>query len=403
MHKALALKWRPSKFSEVVGQQVPVTVLRNIVKAKRVFPGLVFYGSAGSGKTSLARIYAKALNCSNYTDDICGTCDSCRAIAEGAGSLAYIEQDAASHGNVDDVHELVKQLRYEVPGVTHRVVCLDECHMMSNAAWNAMLKVIEEPPPHVVFIFVTTEVRKVLETILSRCFALPFQKIKADQIVGQLTMIAKEEGIQLPVTVTEAIARRSEGRLRDAVTLLEQLWVLSDGKDISEDTLALVGVCGQDVYAKFVDLIGSGQTKAGVELFRHWLNSMGPAEFLRGLEDYLHKLFLVENGFTAVSVVPTKTKMAWGDLNECIGRVWEMQDVTRTHYSQPRIEAMLCRLFLRFGSARPEPGDKIPPPLQTTGAHSLVSNGHNGNGNGHNGHTKPAAVKSMEDMKKWLG
>jgi len=408
IHRSLALRWRPGKFGEVVSQQVPVTVLRNTLKTKLVYPGLVFYGSAGSGKTSLARIYAKALNCSNFVDDACGECDSCRAITAG-GSLAYIEQDAASNGNVDDVQELLKVLRYEVPGVSYRVVTLDECHMMSHAAWNSMLKVIEEPPPHVVFIFVTTEVRKVPETILSRCFALPFKRIGFEDVAFQLKKIASAEVAEVPESVIESIARRSDGRMRDAITLLEQLWVLSGKDGITDDVMALVGVCGQDTYARFVDLVWTGNMTEGLELFRNWLASMGPTDFLKGFEDYLHKLFLHHNGIK-VQVVQPDSKVAWNDLIECIAKVWEMQDITRSHYSQPRIENMLARMFLRYGGARStEPVEKNPPPPRVTEtAHPLPSNG---NGSGKHPDKvvvaeKQAEVKieSLADFQKlWLG
>jgi len=402
VYKALALKYRPSKFSEVVSQKVPVRILRNTLKTKKIYPSLVFYGSAGSGKTSMARIYAKGLNCSSFEEDVCGVCDSCKAITAG-GSLAYIEQDAASNGNVDDVQELLKVLRYEVPGVAYRVVTLDECHMMSQAAWNSMLKVIEEPPPHVVFIFVTTEVRKVPETIMSRSFALPFKSIGSEDVGGQLTKIAEQEGIKVGPEVFEAIARRSAGKMRDAITLLEQLWVLSDGKEVDEDTMALVGVCGQDVYARFLNLMLAGKIKDGVDLFRHWLVSMGPTDFLKGLEDYLHKLFLHQNGIK-VQVVQPDSKVTWSDLIECISNVWEMQDVTRSHYSQPRVENMLARMFLRYGGARDtEPVEKNPPPPQATEpAHPLLHG--NGNGNGKNkqleGKPEVVQINSLADFQK---
>lgn len=401
-YRSLALKYRPGKFSEVVGQQVPVRVLTNIVKGQKNFPNLLFYGSAGSGKTSLARIFAKALNCESFDGDVCGVCESCKSISSGS-SLAYIEQDAASHGNVDDVRELLKVLHYEVPGVKYRVVTLDEAHMMSKEAWNAMLKVIEEPPSHVVFIFVTTEQRKVPETIFSRCYGLPFKRISVDEIIGRLVEVAEKEEVKVLVPVLEAIARRSDGRLRDAVTLLEQLSVLSAGEEIDKETLAMVGVCGQDVYAKFYDLTMTGKFEDTVTLFRHWLSALGPMDFLRGYEDYLHKLFLHSNGFKNQVALPS-TKVAWNDLMECIGKVWEMQDMTRSHYSQPRIEGMLARMCLKFGSAC-SAGlvETNPPPLQVPDlAHSHSSS--NGKTNG-NGHQKPLPpINDLKDFQKlWQG
>jgi DNA polymerase III gamma/tau subunit len=255
-----------------------------------------------------------------------------------------------------------------------------------------------------VFIFVTTEQRKVLETILSRCFTVPFKRIGLEQTVSHLEVIAKTELIKLTPAISESIARRSEGRLRDAVTMLEQLWVLSDGKEIDQDTLALVGLCGQDVYSKFTDNIYRGELKEGLELFRHWLASMGPTEFLKGFEDYLHKLFLQHNGFK-VSVIQPESKITWVQLNECIGRLWEMQDVTRSHYSQPRLEAMLCRLFLSEG-ARTDSTAKYPPPPLITDVHPLsVSNGTNGHANGTNGVSVvngKVPVKGIADLNKFL-
>jgi DNA polymerase III subunit gamma/tau len=364
-YRSLALKWRPSTFLDVVNQQVAVTILRNSLKVNKIFPSLVFYGASGSGKTSLARIHAKALNCEDFNLDVCGKCASCKSFSDD-GSLCYLEIDAASNGGVEDVHKLIKKLQYEVPGVKYRVVTLDECHMLSTAAWNAMLKVIEEPPPHVIFIFVTTEIRKVPEPVLGRCFPIPFKRIASSEIEKRLLDIAKAEGINIAPDIIHAVAERSEGKLRDAVTLLEQLWILSDNGKVSEEALSLIGVCGHDVYAKLVDLILTGRLGEGVALFRSWVDSMGPQDFLKGLEDYLHKVFLYQNGIP-VNVLLPETKVTWEELIECIGKVWGIQDVVRSKYSQARVEQMMARMLVRFRNAGQDgPVEKNPPPLQDT-------------------------------------
>lgn len=232
---SLATEFRPTCWSEVVGQPVAVATMRNMVKAGKVQPTHVLHGPRGTGKTTAARILAAALNCERQDGDACRECASCRALADGS-SLALIEMDAASHGLVDDVRRIRDEAQY-VSMDRCKVYCLDECQSMSPKAWEAALKILEEPPENVVFLFCTTELHKVPATVLSRAFVLPFNRVGLDLLVGRLELIAKQRGLTLDREVLTEIAQRADGSVRDSISLLEQVSVLAGG-EVTSDTVA---------------------------------------------------------------------------------------------------------------------------------------------------------------------
>lgn len=218
----LALEYRPRRFSEVVGQAHVVAVLRAMVKSGDVQPALLFSGSHGTGKTSVARIFASGLNCgSPDVGDPCGECESCLAVSAGRSS-AVIEIDAASNGLVDDIRRLRELVQYQMIPGGWTVVLLDEAQSMSQEAYNALLKVLEEPPPQTVFILLTTEPHRILETVKSRCMSFTFRRIGDQMLVDRLRSVAEAEGINVQVEVLAEVARMSDGGLRDALTLLDQ-------------------------------------------------------------------------------------------------------------------------------------------------------------------------------------
>jgi len=246
-YEVLARKWRPQQFDDVVGQQHVTRTLTNAIETDRVAHAYIFVGSRGTGKTTSARILAKALNCmEGPTPHPCDKCDACREIMAG-NSLDVIEIDGASNNGVDQVRDLRDNARYSPARGPYKIYIIDEVHMLSTAAFNALLKTLEEPPPHVKFIFATTDVHKVLPTILSRCQRFDLRRISVQDIVDRLRKGCAEEGITISEDALLAIARGAEGGLRDAESALDQI-ISFRGKEIEEeDVLAVFGLVSRSV------------------------------------------------------------------------------------------------------------------------------------------------------------
>ena len=221
MYQTLYRKWRPKTFSDVVGQDHVTAVLRYEIEKKQTAHAYLFCGSRGTGKTTCAKILAKALNCENpQNGDPCGTCQSCRGIESG-NIIDVIEMDAASNNGVDDIREIRESVDFVPAETKKRVYIIDEVHMLSQSAFNALLKTLEEPPEHVVFILATTELQKIPATILSRCQRFDFRRIDAAVIVERLKKIAQAEQIQINDAALYLIARAANGGMRDAIGMLE--------------------------------------------------------------------------------------------------------------------------------------------------------------------------------------
>jgi len=241
-YEVLARKWRPQQFADVVGQGHVTQTLQNAIKANRIAHAYLFVGPRGTGKTSLARLFAKALNCKNGpTVTPCDQCDACREIVAGT-SMDVLEIDGASNNGVDQVRDLRDNVKFAPVHGAYKIYIIDEVHMLSAAAFNALLKTLEEPPPHVKFFFATTEAHKVLPTIVSRCQRFDLRRIRTELIVERLNLIVKEEKITLDSDAALAIARGAEGGLRDAESALDQL-IAFKGDTITEaDVLAVFGL-----------------------------------------------------------------------------------------------------------------------------------------------------------------
>ena len=265
-YQVFARKYRPQTFDDLVGQNHVSQTLKNAVEQNRLAHAYLFVGPRGVGKTSTARILAKALNCvKGPTVTPCGVCDNCKEIAAG-NSLDVIEIDGASNNSVEDVRELRDNVRYAPAKGRYKIYLIDEVHMLSSAAFNALLKTLEEPPPHVKFIFATTEPQKVLPTILSRCQRFDLHRIAAKLIAQHLQYIAKQEKITLEPAAAHAIARGAEGGLRDAESMLDQL-VAFCGDPISEaDVLKVFGFTSEQTVADLTDRILRGATAEAIEL-----------------------------------------------------------------------------------------------------------------------------------------
>jgi len=228
-YQPLHHKYRPQRLAELVGQQAIATTLGNALLRGRIAPAYLFCGPRGTGKTSSARILARSLNCIASevpTPEPCGTCELCVAITAG-NALDVIEIDAASNTGVDNIRELIERSRFAPVQARWKVYVIDECHMLSTAAFNALLKTLEEPPPRVVFVLATTDPQRVLPTILSRCQRFDFRRIPLEALEGHLGWIAEQESIAISAEALHLVAQRAQGGLRDAESLLDQLSLLA--------------------------------------------------------------------------------------------------------------------------------------------------------------------------------
>ncbi|MGB9473637.1 MAG: DNA polymerase III subunit gamma/tau [Candidatus Udaeobacter sp.] len=284
-YEVFARKYRPQTFDDLVGQAHVSRTLKNAVAQNRLAHAYLFVGPRGVGKTSTARILAKSLNCvEGPTVTPCGVCDNCREIA-GGNSLDVIEIDGASNNSVEDVRQLRENVRYAPAKGRYKIYLIDEVHMLSPAAFNALLKTLEEPPAHVKFIFATTEPQKVLPTILSRCQRFDLHRIPANLISKHLQFIAGKEKISLEPAAAHAIARGAEGGLRDAESMLDQL-VAFCGEKISEnDVLDVFGFTSEQTVVDLIGQILQGETPGAIDLL-HQQNGAGK-DMMRLMSDLI--------------------------------------------------------------------------------------------------------------------
>ncbi|HBC89054.1 MAG TPA: DNA polymerase III subunit gamma/tau [Lentisphaeria bacterium] len=276
-YQVIARKWRPQKFSEVIGQEHVIKTLQNELSSGRTAHAYLFVGPRGIGKTTIARIFAKALNCTNLiSGEPCCKCPSCLSIVDGS-CLDLIEMDAASHTGVDKARNLCEEAMYAPVSSRYKVYIIDEVHMLSANAWNALLKTVEEPPPHVKFLFATTEAHKVIGTIVSRCQRFDLKRISTKQISDTLARIAEAEKVRISRPAIEAIARAADGGMRDAQSLLDQMisFFSSDNAEISEEhVLSVFGLTGESEMENLVSAI-LGNDKTSVVKLIHSIAGHG--------------------------------------------------------------------------------------------------------------------------------
>jgi DNA polymerase-3 subunit gamma/tau len=291
----LARKWRPQLFEEVIGQQHITQTLQNAISQKRVAHAFLFTGARGIGKTSTARILAKALNCEKGPQiNPCGQCTNCQEITHG-NSMDVIEIDGASNRGIDEIRELRENVRYTPAKSRYKVYIIDEVHMLTREAFNALLKTLEEPPPHILFIFATTEPHKIPATILSRCQRYDFKRIPFREVIGSLKRIVEEEKIQISQRGLLSIAQESEGSLRDAQSLLDQV-IAYAGKNIRDEDIAeVLGLIDHKILGDTIDALANRDVERCMGVIEHVYHfGYDLQHFCQELLQYLRNLILIK-------------------------------------------------------------------------------------------------------------
>ena len=303
-----ARKWRPQKFSELIGQEHIVRTLSNAIELERVSHAFVFSGTRGVGKTTTARILARVLNCEKGpTIDPCGVCSFCTEITQG-NCIDVWEMDGASNNGVQEVRDLIDNVQYSTSAARYKVYIIDEVHMLSKSAFNALLKTLEEPPPRVIFIFATTELIKIPETILSRCQCFEFKPLSQKQITQQLELICEQEKIAIEKRGLEDISKIGAGSMRDAQSLLDQVIAYSGQKVDAESVEAVLGIVGGNTLEIFVDRLIDRQPAALVRLIQEIVKQRKDLGlFCRSLLEYLRNLLIVKVSNQPETLINTHT------------------------------------------------------------------------------------------------
>ncbi|HSQ59587.1 MAG TPA: DNA polymerase III subunit gamma/tau, partial [Acidobacteriota bacterium] len=295
-HLALARKYRPQRFADLVGQDPVRLTLERAVATNRVAHAYLFCGPRGSGKTTTARLLAKALNCETRASGAAEPCNRCGSCAEitGGSSMDVLEIDGASNRGIEEIRNLRENVKYAPSGGKSKVYIIDEAHQLTDFAWNALLKTLEEPPPHVRFVFATTEPQEVPETITSRCQVFEFRRLRSEELVAHLTTVAKAESVVLDADAAALIARASEGSVRDALSRLDQAIAVSPEGVSAASVAQALGLVGLEAYFELGQALASRDPKAALETFdRLYDRGMDVEEVADGLTHHLRQLLLL--------------------------------------------------------------------------------------------------------------
>ena len=369
----IPLKYRPLKFSELIGQDLMSKTIQNAIEMNRIANAYLLTGVRGVGKTTTARIIAKSLNCLNITEqdnnEPCGVCDNCKAITESRSVDVY-EMDAASRTGIADIRELIEGVQYSPVSSKFKVYIIDEVHMLSTAAFNGLLKTLEEPPPHVKFIFATTEVRKIPTTILSRCQRYDLKRVEPDDLVIFLKSICEKETVEFEEGALKIIARAADGSVRDGLSILDQSIAFS-GKHISEEQVKeMIGLNDPTKILELIKFITAGQTQKSLEKINElYDNGADPSMIVKDLIETVHSLTMI-NIDAAEGVKSSLTDSEYNAVQEVAGNldvstlsmIWQMlnkglHEVTDSFSPITSLEMLIIRII--YLNDIPKPNELI--------------------------------------------
>ncbi|NJL20873.1 MAG: DNA polymerase III subunit gamma/tau [Leptolyngbyaceae cyanobacterium SM1_3_5] len=341
-YEPLHHKYRPQSFAQLVGQSAIATTLSTALRSQRIAPAYLFTGARGTGKTSSARIFAKSLNCLNShvpTDQPCGVCEVCRSIANGS-ALDVIEIDAASNTGVDNIRELIERAQFAPVQCRFKVYVIDECHMLSTQAFNALLKTLEEPPDRVVFVLATTDPQRVLPTIISRCQRFDFRRIPLAEMVMHLQQIAEKEAIAIQPDALQLVAQLSQGGLRDAESLLDQLSLI-EGEVTIDRVWDLVGAVPERELMNLVKSIAASDGVTAIESARRLMDrGREPLIVLQNLASFFRDLLIAKTAGDRSDLV-SLTAPTWNDLRQFSAQAnldWILRSQQQLRESEPQIK-----------------------------------------------------------------
>ena len=323
----LARRWRPQQFDDIIGQEHVSKTLANAIETERIAHSYIFSGPRGVGKTTAARILAKALNCeTGPTKTPCNTCSNCESITKG-NSLDVLEIDGASNRGIDEIRNLRENIRFTPSSGKYRIYIIDEVHMLTKEAFNALLKTLEEPPKHAIFLFATTEIHRVPATILSRCQRFDFKRIPTKTIISHLANICSKENIKVTEEALLLIAKKADGSMRDSQSVLDQIISFS-GNDISTEQVATaLGIIDLEIFFQFTDLIHHGDLKEILILCQNvYSEGYDLAEFLVGFEEHLRNI-LVCKALSNTELINVSESYADSYMNQ--SKIFQENDLLR--------------------------------------------------------------------------
>lgn len=365
-HRVISLRYRPQDFDELTGQTHITRSLKGAIKSSRIGHAFLFAGPRGVGKTTTARILAKSLNCMEGASvHPCQKCQSCKEITLSR-NIDVIEIDGASNRGIDEIRNLRDGVRYSPLHGRYKIYIIDEVHMLTQEAFNALLKTLEEPPPKVIFIFATTNPMKVPATILSRCQRFMFKRLSIKEIASRLNTISEQENIKITKGALHYLAVRADGSIRDGESILEQLTSFVDGEITEDDVFKLIGFLGSDYYIILLQDILAQDLKHVIELFNQGVeDGADPVEIFRGFTNYLRAIFLTKTGLpeefvelskdevTALQDVQLDRETLVAMLETCI----EFEEIVRRSVNiRVAMELFLSRLVMSIGDP-----DKVKP------------------------------------------